>query len=173
MWDGLIVGRVTVRRMTRQTYPLETLRKLRDERAEVEARGLAAQIAVSQAAEAKLRQRERARREHAERTAESVRVERQRLADGGAHGADLLRVADFEKAARAQAQLLEQAEGEARQALAQAKAEEEKLRQQLSEREAEAKLVRNHEASFHERQADLAQKADEEAALEQWNARRR
>ena len=159
--------------MTRQQYPLETLRKLRDERAEAEAQGLAAQIALSGAAETRLRAAERLRREHAARTAESIGIERQRLAAGGASGADLQRVADFEKAARAQAELLLRAEGEARQALAQAKAEEKKLRQQLSEREAEAKLVRNHEQSFHERQADLAQKAEEEAALEQWNARRR
>jgi hypothetical protein len=33
--------------------------------------------------------------------------------------------------------------------------------------------VRNHEAGFHEHQGNLAQKAEEEAALEQWNARRR
>jgi hypothetical protein len=159
--------------MARQTYPLEALRKLRDERAEAQAQGLAVQIARSQAAEAKLRERERARREHAQRTAENVRVERQRLVDGGASGADLLRVSEFDKAARAQAELLERAEAEARQALARETVEEEKLRQQLSEREAEAKLVRNHEAGFHEHHADLAQKSDEEAALEQWNARRR
>jgi hypothetical protein len=146
---------------------------LRDERAEAQAQGLAAQIARSQAADAKLRERQRARREHAERTAESARLERQRLTDGGASGADLLRVTEFDEGARKQAELLERAEGEARQALARERAEEEKLRQQLSEREAEAKLVRNHEAGFHEHQADLAQKSDEEAALEQWNARRR
>jgi hypothetical protein len=159
--------------MTRQTYPLEALRKLRDERADEQARGLAAQIARSQAAEAKLRGRQRARREHAERTTESVRIERQRLVGGGSSGADLLRVSEFEKAARVQADLLERAEAEARQALAQERAQEEKLRQQLSEREAEAKLVRNHEAGFHELHADLLQKSEEEAALEQWNARRR
>jgi|SRR3954468_24854027 hypothetical protein len=159
--------------MARQTYPLETLRKLRDERAEAEAQALAAQIARCHAAEAQLQKRELLRREHAERTALSLEVERQRLAEGAASGADLLRAAEFGKAARAQAELLERAESEARQALAQARAEQEKLRQQLSEREAEAKLVRNHEASFHDYQTELTQKADEEAALEQWNARRR
>jgi len=154
-------------------YPLETLRKLRDERAEAHAQGLAAQIARSQAALAKLGERERARRLHAERIAEQLRAERARLTDGGASGADLLRLAEFAKAARAQAELLERAEAEARQALATERADEEKLRQQLAEREAEARLVRNHEAGFREHQADLAQKADEEAALEQWNARPR
>ncbi|HXK16201.1 MAG TPA: hypothetical protein VNG33_00255, partial [Polyangiaceae bacterium] len=129
--------------------------------------------ARAQLAEAKLRERERARRLHAERTSDSVRVERARLADGGASGADLLRVAEFEKAARVQAELLERAEAEARQALLTERAEEEKFRQRLAEREAEAKLVRNHEAGFHDHLADLAQKSDEEAALEQWNARRR
>jgi hypothetical protein len=159
--------------MTRQQYPLEALRKLRDERAEAQAQSLAEQLARSQAAEAKLRGREQARREHAARTAESVGLERRRLAEGGASGVDLLRVADFEAAARVQAALLERAEAEARQALDQERAAEQKLRQELSAREAEAKLVRNHEHSFHERQADLAQKAEEEAALEQWSARRR
>jgi hypothetical protein len=68
--------------------------------------------------------------------------------------------------------LLERAESEARQCLAQERVAEQKLREEQAAREAEAKLVRNHEASFHERQADLIQKAEEEAALEQWNARR-
>ncbi len=159
--------------MARQQYPLEALRKLRDERAEAELQELARQVARSASAEATLRERERARREHAERTADSLRVERQRLAGGGVRGADLLRVADFQVAARVQAELLERAEAAARQELASERALEQKLREQQATREAEAKLVRNHEANFHEHQTDLAQKAEEEAALEQWNARHR
>jgi hypothetical protein len=159
--------------MARQQYPLEALRKLRDERAEAELQELARQVARSASAEGKLRERERARREHAERTADSVRVERQRLVAGGVSGAELLRVVDFEVAARVQAERLERAEAEARQALASERALEQKLREQQATREAEAKLVRNHEANFHEREAELAQKAEEEAALEQWNARHR
>jgi hypothetical protein len=84
-----------------------------------------------------------------------------------------LRIADFEVAARMQAELLERAEAEARQALFQERAVEQKLREEQAQREAEAQLVRNHEANFHEHQAGLAQKAEEEAALEQWNARHR
>ena len=162
-----------MRSMARPSYPLEALRKLRDERADALAQELAAQVARSQAAEGKLRQREAARREHAERAAEAMRSERERLATGGVSGADLRRIADFEVATKAQAGLLERAEAEARQILAQERAAEQKLRDEQSQREAEAKLVRNHEAGFHEHQVNLAQKADEEAALEQWNARRR
>lgn len=158
--------------MARQPYPLETLRKLRDERAEALLQALAEQVARAQSAEAKLAERERVRCEHAARTAEAVRAEQQRLAEGGVSGVDLLRVAEFEVAARAQAQLLERAEAEARQVLASERVTEHKLREEQATLEAEAKLVRNHEASFHERQAELAQKAEEEAALEQWNARR-
>ena len=159
--------------MARLQYPLEALRKLRDERAEAIAQELAGQVARSVAAEGRLRQREAARREHAARAAETVRSEQARLAAGGVSGADLLRIADFEVAMQAQAALLERAEAEARQLLAQERAQEQKLREQQAEREAQAKLVRNHEAGFHERQAELLQKAEEEAALEQWNARRR
>jgi colicin import membrane protein len=159
--------------MARPQYPLEALRKLRDERAEAQALGLAQQIARSQRAEAKLVERERARREHAERAIEAVRAEQARLATQGVSGAELLRVADFEVATKAQAELLRRAEAEARQELAQERAEEQKLRQEQILREAEAKLVRNHEVSFHERQAEAVQKAEEEAALEQWNGRRR
>ena len=158
--------------MARSQYPLEALRKVRDDRAEASARELAEQVARSLAAEGALRHREAARREHAERAAEAVRSERERLVTGGVSGAELLRVADFEVATRAQAALLERAEAEARQVLGQERAAEQKLRDQQAQREAEAKLVRNHEASFHERQAALLQKAEEEAALEQWNARR-
>jgi colicin import membrane protein len=158
--------------MARQTYPLEALRKLRDERAEALLHALAEQVGRTQGAAATLAAREQARREHAARTAEAVRAEQRRLAEGGVSGVDLLRVADFEQAARAQAGLLERAESEARQRFAQERAAEQKLREEQAAREAEAKLVRNHEASFHEGQADLIQKAEEEAALEQWNARR-
>ena len=154
-------------------YPLEALRKLRDERAEALVQELATQIARSQRAEAKLAERERARREHSERANEAVRAEQARLATEGVSGAELLRVADFEVATKAQAELLLRAEAEARQELAQERAQEQKLRQEQAQREAEAKLVRNHEASFHERQAEAVQKAEEEAALEQWNGRRR
>ena len=159
--------------MARLQYPLEALRRLRDERAEALAQELAGQVARSVAAESQLRQREAARREHTERAAETVHSEHERLAAGGLSGADLLRVADFEVAIQAQAALLERAEAEARQLLAQERAHEQKLREQQAEREAEAKLVRNHEAEFHEQQAVLLQKSEEEAALEQWNARRR
>ncbi len=158
--------------MARQQYPLEALRKLRDEKAEALLQALAEQVARTQSAEATCAERERVRREHAARAAEVVQTEQQRLAAGGVSGVDLLRVAEFEVAARAQAQLLERAEAEARQVLAKERAAEQKLREEQTAREAEAKLVRNHEASFHERQAVLAQKTEEEAALEQWNARR-
>ena len=158
--------------MTRQQYPLEALRKLRDEKAEALLQALAEQVARSKSAEATCAERERVRREHAARTAEVVQAEQQRLAAGGVSGVDLLRVAEFEVAARAQAQVLERACAEARQALAEERVAEQKLRDEQAAREADAKLVRNHEASFHERQAALAQKAEEEAALEHWNARR-
>ena len=159
--------------MAQQTYPLETLRKVRDERAEALLQALAAQVARTQRAEATLAERERVRREHAARTAGAVQAEQQRLAEGGLSGVDLLRVAEFEVAARAQGQLLERAESEARQVLAGERATEQKLREEQAAREAEAKLVRNHEAGFHEHQTELLQKAEEEAALEQWSARRR
>src|SRR6185369_7875052 len=152
--------------MSRPPYPLEALRKLRDERAEAQALSLAAQIARSNEAEAKLRERERARKEHDTRSGETLRAERERLAEGGAKGADLLRLTEFEAAARAQAAVLEQSEAGARQRLGEERAQEQKLRENLARLEAEAKLVRHHEASFHERHAELQQKAEEEAALE-------
>ncbi|HVY26269.1 MAG TPA: hypothetical protein VHB79_06935 [Polyangiaceae bacterium] len=158
--------------MARPNYPLEALRKLRDERADAQVRALAEQVARCQAAEARVRERERARREHAEHVAESLRVEQARLAAGGVTGADLLRVSDFEAAARLQADLLERAEAEAREVLQRERAAREAQRQKLAELEAEAELVRKHEADFREQHAQAAQKAEEEAALEQWNARR-
>ncbi len=144
---------------------------MREDQAEAQTHALAAQVACSQAAEAKVRQREAARREHAERTATTLRVERARLATGVC-GFDLLRVADFEQGARAQAAVLERAEGEARRALAEERAKEQQLRQELAAREADAELVRRHETSFHEHHEDLRQKAEEEAAQEQWSAKR-
>jgi hypothetical protein len=158
--------------MARQQYPLEALRKLRDERAEAQALALAHQVARSSVAQTALAERERARREHAHSTAETLRAEGERLAQGGVSGADLLRAAEFEACARAQAGALESAEREARQRLGQQRAEEQKLREELGRREAEAQLARHHESDFHERNASTALRAEEEAALEQWNARR-
>lgn len=159
--------------MPRQPYPLEALRRLRDERAEAQARGLAEQLARSAAAEAVLNARERARREQALFTDETVRAERARLGAGQVSGADLLRATEFESAACARAQELERAELEARQRLAHERAQEEKLRAELARLEAEAQLARNHEANFHEQHATATLRAEEEAVLEQWNARRR
>jgi len=165
-------GVVQCRRMLRQPYPLEALRRLRDERVEARALRLAEQVARSATALARLSQRERARRDHESSTANALQGERDRLELVGASGADLLRVSDFERAARVQAAALSASEAEARQALAAERAEEQKLRVQLAQLEAEAKLVRNHEAGFHEHHAELQEKAEEEAALEQWSARR-
>ncbi len=158
--------------MAGPSYPLEALRKLRDERAEAQAHGLAAQVLRSQAAERTLNERTAARQAHAARTAESLDYEHERLVSGEASGQDLLRVAEFEQAARAQAALLERAEADARQALSRERVEEHRLREQLAAREAEAQLVRKHESKFHEQRAEVQQKAEEEAALEQWSARR-
>src|SRR3954462_12823251 len=99
--------------MARSHYPLEALRKLRDERAEAELQELARQVARTVSAEAKLRERELGRREHAARTAQNLSAEQRRLSAGGASGAELQRVADFTAGARVQAARLEHAEAEA------------------------------------------------------------
>ena len=158
--------------MPRQPYPLEALRKLRSERAEAQARSLAAQIARSADADARLRERERERREHEVRTAETVHEERQRLGPSQVSGADLLRLVEFEDAARVQAGALARAEASARKLLAEERAREGELREELGRLEAQAALVRDHETSFHDQHAARQQRADEEAALEQWSARR-
>jgi hypothetical protein len=158
--------------MARHPYPLEALRKLRDEKAEAQASSLARQLARSEAAEARVSDAERARRDLAARAAATVRDEQERLASGGALGADLLRLTEFEAAMRAEQALLERAEHEARRQLASEREAEQRLREELTRLETEAKLVRNHEASFRSREAEVAQKAEEEAALERWNARR-
>jgi hypothetical protein len=158
--------------MARQPYPLESLRKLREERSEAHAQRLAAQIARSAAAQVKLTAREQARRDHESAAALAVEAERGRLEQGGASGADLSRLSEFERAARAKTEALLESEASARQQLASERAEEQQLRAQLAKLEAEAELVRHHETSFHERHAELQEKADEEAALEQWSARR-
>jgi hypothetical protein len=159
--------------MARQQYPLEALRKLRDERADAQARALAAQVARCAAAQAVVFEREQVRREHALSTAEMLRVERERLAAGQASAAELQRAGDFEARARTQARALERCEAEARELLAQQRAEEQKLREELGRREAEAQLARNHEANFHEQHESAVLRAEEEASLERWNAQRR
>lgn len=159
--------------MARRQYPLEALRKLRDERAEAQAQLLAKQLTRVAAAEAALCERERVRRALEAETAATLGAERARLASGDASGADLLRVTEFEKAARARSVALVQAEAEARERLGSERVEEQKLRAELAQLEAEAKLARNHETDFHRRHENAALHAEEEAALEQWNARHR
>ena len=159
--------------MARAPYPLEALRKLRDDQTEAQAQALADQVARSAGAARALEQRAAARRAHAQQTRESLDQERARLLGGRVSGAELARASEFETAARAEQELLERAEAEARQALLEARAAEQQLREELARREADAKLVRNHETNFHEHRAEQAERAEEEAALEQWNARHR
>lgn len=159
--------------MERQHYPLEALRQLRDERADAQAQALAGQVARCAEAEAVVLEREQLRREHARATAEMLRLERERIIAGQVLAAELQRGSDFEASARAKARALERSEAEAREMLAQQRAEEQKLREELGRCEAEAKLARNHEANFHEQRASAALRAEEEASLERWNARRR
>ncbi|HEY6078787.1 MAG TPA: hypothetical protein VIW29_08285 [Polyangiaceae bacterium] len=158
--------------MARLVYPLHALRALRDERAQAQQRQLAEHVTRTQQALAALARREQLRREHAARTARELQVERQRLLLVPSSGADLARLAEFEAALRAQAALLERAEAEAREKLASERAEEQRARAALSQREADAKLVREHEAGFQARADEAASRAEEEAMLEQWNARR-
>lgn len=152
-------------------YPLEALRQLRDERAEALTHALAAQIARSQAAEAKLLEQEAVRKEHAARTAEAEREELERLG-AGVSGVDWQRLAEFSAAARLQAAGLQRLEAQARAALAEEHAKELRIRDELAAREAEAELVRRHEAGFYAHHAERQEKAEEDAALEQWGARR-
>ena len=158
--------------MARPHYPLEALRKLRSERAEAQALRLAQQIGRAEAAQTRLHEAERARREHEARTRSTLESERQRVLGSGASGADLLRIAEFETASRTQAQLLGRAEQALREQLQAEREAERRERAELSRLEAEAKLVHSHATQFHEHQAELTLKAEEETALEQWNARR-
>lgn len=159
--------------MARPEYPLQALRELRAERVQAQLRRLAEQVASTAQAEAKLLQRERSRRNHAEQTATSLRAERERLAASHMAAAELARAAEFEAGARAQATLLERAEQEARTELATQREQERLARSELSRLEADAELLKKHELGFHERARDVALRAEEEAALEQWNARQR
>lgn len=158
--------------MARPQYPLQALRQLRDERADAQAARLARQIARAEAAQAKVAEAERARREHDLRARATLAAERQRLASGRAAGADWLRLTEFEVALRAQAALFERAELALRETLQMERDAERRERAELSRLAAEATLVQAHEAEFHEQHAALTLKAEEEAALEQWNARR-
>ncbi len=156
--------------MARQPYPLQALRELRERRAEASAEALARQVARSATFAAALGEHERVRREHAERLTLVLEQERQRLAAGPVSGAELRRASDFEQAERAALAVTVAVEAQARAALAREQAEEQRLRAELGRAEAEAKLVRDHEASFYEKQVDAALRAEEEAALERWNA---
>ncbi len=158
--------------MTRRQYPLESLRKLRDERAQALTRDLASQMGRCQAGEANLRLCERACRAHASALVEAEALERGRLLRGELSGADLLRSAEFAVAAGIQRRQLDLELVQARSALAHERSREAELRAQVARGEADAKLVRQHEAGFHEREAEQALRSEEEAALEQWSARR-
>jgi hypothetical protein len=159
--------------MAPSPYPLRALRELRDDEADAQAHALAEQLVRVGAAERLLEQRVAARRGHAERTRDSLAEERSRLLARGSSGAELRRAVEFETAARVQAELLQRAEAEAQQQLERERATAQELREALGRREADAQLVRNHESNFHAQAAERAARAEEEAALEQWNARRR
>jgi hypothetical protein len=159
--------------MPRRPYPLDALRRLRDQRTEEQALSLAQQLARSRSAEQVARERSAACRSHAAGVDACHEHERTELERGLLSGADLLRNVEFSVAAAAQAAQLRAAEAKAHSALEDERKRQAQAQRELARREADAKLVHQHARAFATAEAETAERADEEAALEQWNARQR
>lgn len=158
--------------MTRR-YPLETLRDVRGRA--VDERSKAVGEAKRRTEQADHQARAATSRRQAEE-AEAAAVsgaERERLEEGTATVADMVRAAEFAVGAQERIAGKRQVEEGAHRALDEEKSKEEDARVALRQADADAKVVDKHRDQWAKENRARAEQAQDEAAEEVWNSRRR
>ncbi len=147
-------------------YPLEPLAALRGAMVEVALGKLGAARIASDAAERQRLDLERASRARAQSAEQLRRAELEALAAGGLHVADMVRTAAWESAVEVQRRAVASDVSRARSDEANARAAEERAAAEVAFRKADAKVVENDRARWHEALRKRADAREEEAALE-------
>jgi hypothetical protein len=156
----------------RHRYPFEALRWLRHQRVDDEAAEVSASVARTAQARTVEVHAEGTRLRSEQRIAELSRAELARLDEGAVRAGDLAQVGDWRKGAESELRAQLQAELRAREALALEVAAEAQARVDLGAASSEAKLIDSHQLDWRAERAAVQERVEEEAALEQWTARR-
>ncbi len=157
----------------KRRYPLETLRHVKSRSVDDRATEVGdAMKRTKKAAEEALRAAAERHREEDETTNVAAR-ERARLEDGESSVADLARAGDYTLGAEDRVTKKRAAETCAEQALLEETERETEARDRLTRADADAKAVEKHRDKWQARENAAADQAEDEAAEEVWNSRRR
>ncbi len=156
----------------RRRYPFEALHWLREQRVERQAVVVAESAARTAQARREEARRELERQSSERQMAETARAERARLDDGGLRAADLQVAEDWRRGAEATMQAKREQEERARAARLARAASEAVERRALADASNRAKMIDSHRGAFRVEQAAERERADDEAANEQWTAAR-
>jgi hypothetical protein len=155
-----------------QKYPLDPLKRLREDRADGAARELGAKVRVREGAEAD-KARAEAKRLEAEQAATQARAaERAALERGELKVADLARQDAWSVAVQMEKRTLEQAAAAAEQKAQLARSEETAARVVLGEKKAEAEVLVRDQSRWTDAQRKAREAAEEEEAAEAWRPKR-
>jgi hypothetical protein len=158
--------------MPRPKYPLEALARLREQKAEDEARKLAEATRDAQAAERAREVAERRRRENEETLAQVRAAEREALARGELSAADLARAAAWASRAEGEGRFLASSLQGALAREQEARRGERAAKEQTELARANARVLAEDRARFGEGQQKQAEARDEEASFEAWRPKR-
>jgi hypothetical protein len=156
----------------RHRYPFEALHWLRQQRVERQATVVSESAARTEQARREQARREVERQDSERQMSETAHAERSRLDEGQLRAADLQVGGDWRTGAETGVRAKAEQEQRAREIRA-ARAESEALeRRALGTASNQAKVLDEHRDAFRAERDSARERADEEAATEQWTARR-
>jgi hypothetical protein len=156
----------------RHRYPFEALHWLRHQRVDLQAAVVGESAARTEQARREQARRELERQNSVRLMSETARAERSRLDEGELRAGDLQLGGDWRKAAEAEIQVKAEHERKAREAQKAQATSEAAERRALGAVSNQAKMVDTHRGAFRAEHDAARERADEEAATEQWTARR-
>lgn len=155
----------------RRRYPFDALRGLRHERVSEQARVVAERVAESARALAREIEAEATRRSTERDILGLARSEQASLDHGLLRSGDLAAIAAWRGGADAQLEVKAQAARRARETRSNEVLAEAAARRALATADSEAQAIDRHQGAFRNAEAALEERADDEAAMDLWNAR--
>ncbi len=156
----------------RHRYPFEALQWLRRQRVDREAAEVSERAARATRARSEELNARTARRSTEERVDELAHAEQTRLEGGTVRAGDLARVGDWRKGAELELRAKAERETQATEALRTEVAAELVARRALGVASSEAELIDAHRVEWRAAREAARERAEEEAAVEQWTAKR-
>jgi hypothetical protein len=156
----------------RHRYPFEALQWLRQQRVDQRATEVGERVARTTRARAAEALAQVARHETEQRVAEVSHAEQARLEGGGLCAGELAQVGDWRKGAELELRVQLERELRATEALHTEVVAETVARRALGVASSEARLIDAHRVDWRAEREAAQERTEEEAALEQWTAKR-